>query len=259
MQRKHGSSCGLTTIVALVGILSGCAKETPPQPEPVTKEAAPAVVVTTPPTNAPANPVPVPPRPGAAETATAPANPQAPTAEATAPKVVPNAAPNPASTVAPVVTVPPEPVALPVPVPPLPAITTPQAPEAPIVPPPPPVESPKQSAQAFSVWLQSSGKYSAGQQGTVEAVVVPKAEFHCNADYPYKFVTSAAAAGVTYPKPTVRSDGLSVSTSRAVMRIPFVPQNAGDTKVGGTFHFSVCSDSQCVVEKRDVYVTVKVQ
>jgi len=140
---------------------------------------------------------------------------------------------------------------------PAPAIAATSA--APEAPPPPPVESPKQTAQAFSVWLQSSGRYSAGQQGTVEAVVVPRAEFHCNADYPYKFVVSTGSSGVTYPKPTVRGDGLSVSTTRAVMRIPFVPQNAGEAKVGGTFHFSVCNDSQCVVEKRDVFVTVKVQ
>jgi hypothetical protein len=140
---------------------------------------------------------------------------------------------------------------------PSPTIVVPSA--APEAPPPPPIESPKQTGQAFSVWLQSSGKYSAGQQGTVEAVVVPKGEFHCNQEYPYKFVASTGSPGVTYPKPTVRGDGLSVSTTRAAMRIPFVPQNAGEAKVGGTFHFSVCTDSQCVVEKRDVFVTVKVQ
>jgi hypothetical protein len=93
----------------------------------------------------------------------------------------------------------------------------------------------------------------------VEAVVVPKGEFHCNPEYPYKFVASTGSPGVTYPKPTLRAEGVSVSPNRAVMRVPFVPQNAGDAKVGGTFHFSVCTDQQCVVEKRDVFVTVKVQ
>jgi len=140
---------------------------------------------------------------------------------------------------------------------PAPAIAVTSA--APEAPPPPPVESPKQTGQAFSVWLQSSGRYTAGQQGIVEAVVVPKGEFHCNQEYPYKFVASAGSSGVTYPKPTLRAEGVSVSPTRAVMRIPFVPQNAGEAKVGGTFHFSVCTDQQCVVEKRDVSVTVKVQ
>lgn len=133
---------------------------------------------------------------------------------------------------------------------------TPTTPEAP---PPPPVESPKQTGQAFSVWLQSSGKYTAGQQGAVEAVVMPKGEFHCNQEYPYKFVTSSLSSGVTFPKSTYRAEGLSLSPNRAVMRIPFVPQSAGEARIGGTFHFSVCTDQQCVVEKRDVFVTVNVQ
>lgn len=244
---------GFSALVVSAIMIVGCGKDASPRAEPVMKEAKEAPKTTE-------NAAPTPSvamaagaeNPDAVKPASSAADPVA-SAAASPAKTSTLATPTPTSVAAPTTSaIAAGPVASEAP--PLAVLSVP--PEAP---PPPPVESPKQSAQAFSVWLQSSGRYSAGQQGTVEAVVVPKNEFHCNPDYPYKFVTSSGSSGVSYPKPTVRGDGLSVSTTRAVMRIPFVPQNAGDTKVGGTFHFSVCSESQCVVEKRDVSVTVKVQ
>jgi hypothetical protein len=255
MLSAHRFQLGFWALVVSGIIVSACGKDAAPQAEPVTKEGpAPTVTAEKAAPKAAAadvpqaeNPDPVKPSASTPEaiTSTSALSPKSTIAAAQAPTdvVVPNAAPSAAAPVASEVA------------PPAIAVTS-AAPEAPA---PPPVESPKQAGQAFSVWIQSAGRYTAGQQGTVEAVVIPKAEFHCNPDYPYKFVTSAGSSGVTYPKATVRSDGLSVSATRAVMRIPFVPQNAGDAKVGGTFHFSVCSESQCVVEKRDVSVTVKVQ
>src|SRR5262249_45171544 len=75
---------------------------------------------------------------------------------------------------------------------------------APEPPPPPPVVSPKVAESNFSLWMQSSGRYKAGQQGFVEVVLVPKGDFHCNQEYPYKVKMGAAPAGVTYPTAIVR-------------------------------------------------------
>jgi hypothetical protein len=252
---RLGFTHGPWTGIFAAFVLIGCGKDPAPRAEPAAQsqpESAqtnspkdPAKDVQTNTSRVDAPPAPADPaKPADAPTAANPAV----AAKSPTPGTTSTAAPTPAATEI----APSAPSAAPTPV----VAATSAAPEAP---PPPPVESPKQTAQFFSVWLQTSGRYTAGQQGQVEAVVVPKGEFHCNNDYPYKFVTSAGSSGVTYPKATVRSDGLSVSPTRAVMRVPFVPANAGDAKVGGTFHFSVCSDSQCVVEKRDVFVTVKVQ
>jgi len=133
------------------------------------------------------------------------------------------------------------------------------APPPPEPPPPPPVVSPKVGEQSFSLWMQSSGRYKAGQQGVVEVVLIPKGEFHCNQEYPYKMKLGAAPAGVTYPSAIVRTEGVSVSPSRATMRVPFVPQNAGDARISGKFYFSVCTSEQCVIDNRDLSVTVKVE
>lgn len=251
-RRRSGYLFGFIGVLALLA----CDKNaTPPAPEPAPKEVGADTKPAT--TEKPATTAAVAPAPTGTENDPAKPAPSANGAAAVpAPASVAKnpqaaneiaAAPNNSAQL-----LPPNPLEAPVPTVVVPAPT----PEAP---PPPPVESPKQTGQAFSVWLQSSGKYTAGQQGAVEAVVMPKGEFHCNQEYPYKFVTSSLSSGVTFPKSTYRAEGLSISPTRTVMRIPFVPQSAGEARVGGTFHFSVCTDQQCVVEKRDVFVTVKVQ
>lgn len=254
MRHAVGRAVGYLSCLVMTCSIIGCGKDSAPVADLVPKDTAAeakppnnppeaAATKTTTPTNDEAKPA----TSAAASTVTPSAT---SVAKNPSPSVTPGelaAAPNASSQPAPAISADA----------PAPALAATSA--APEPPAPPPVESPKQTGQAFSVWLQSSGRYTAGQQGTVEAVVVPKGPFHCNQEYPYKFTASAGSPGVTYPKPVVRAEGLTVSPSRAVMRVPFVPQNAGDVKVGGTYSFSVCTDEQCVVEKRDVFVTVKVQ
>lgn len=122
----------------------------------------------------------------------------------------------------------------------------------------PTVVSPKVGDTNFSVWMQSGGKHKAGQQGVVEVVLIPKNGFHCNENYPYKIKLSDPSAGVSYPQPIVRKESMSVSADRGVMRVPFVASAAGDAKIAGKFSFSVCSSDQCLIDSRDVAITVKV-
>jgi len=209
------------------------AKDTPPAPEKPAAPAAPAA-------KAPGGEA----KAGAApEAAKTPAAGQA-QADSAKKTEAPGATPEPPP--APSPAAPPEPP---------PAVAAAPAPE----PPAPPVVSPKVGEQSFSLWMQSSGKYKAGQQGFVEVVLVPKGDFHCNQEYPYKMKLGAAPDGVTYPTAIVRAEGVSVSANRAVMRVPFVPQAAGEARVAGKFYFSVCTSEQCVIDNRDLSVTVKVE
>src|SRR5262249_34833013 len=123
------------------------------------------------------------------------------------------------------------------------------APSAPAAAPPPAsgiVEDPKAVMSAktteptFNLWMQSAGKYKAGQQSSVQVVLVAKGDYHCNDKYPYKFKLGAPPAGVSYPQPVVRAEGMSVTPARSIMSIPILPSAPGDAKVGGTFSFSVC-------------------
>ncbi|UQA62221.1 hypothetical protein [Polyangium aurulentum] len=140
-----------------------------------------------------------------------------------------------------------------------PVETAPAVPPPAPAPPPEPVVSPMVGEASYSVWMQSSGRYKAGQQGFVEVVLVPKGDFHCNEQYPYKVKLGAPADGVTYPTPVVRGEGGSVSQGRTVLRVPFVAQAAGDARVAGKFYFSVCTSQQCVMDSRDLAVSVKVE
>jgi hypothetical protein len=120
------------------------------------------------------------------------------------------------------------------------------------------VMSPKVAEGSFNTWMQSSGRYTVGQQGNVQVVLVAKGEFHCNDKYPYKFKLGAPSGGVSYPTAIVRAEGIRIAPERSVMTVPFVPSASGDARVSGTFSFSVCSATSCQIETRDLALTVKV-
>jgi len=111
--------------------------------------------------------------------------------------------------------------------------------------------------EGFSTWLQAVSPVAAGSPATVEAVLVAKAPYHCNADYPHKFKLAAAPAGLTYPEATVK--GMQVTAERSVLRIPVVAQSAGKSTVSGTLQFSVCNDDRCMVEKRELSLNLEVK
>jgi hypothetical protein len=109
----------------------------------------------------------------------------------------------------------------------------------------------------FSTWLQAVSPVAAGSPVTVEAVLVAKAPYHCNADYPHKFKLAAAPAGLAYPEATVK--GMQVTAERSVLRIPVVAQSSGKATVTGTLHFSVCNEDRCLVEKRELSLNLEVK
>jgi len=113
------------------------------------------------------------------------------------------------------------------------------------------------SAASFSTWLQSAGSYESGKPGTVTAVLVAKAPYKCNAKYPYKFKLDAPSGGISYPESTVR--GMQVSPKRSSMSIPFLPTQAGKATISGQLSFSICTEERCVIEKRNLSVTVDVK
>jgi hypothetical protein len=111
--------------------------------------------------------------------------------------------------------------------------------------------------EPFSVWLQAESPVAAGSPATVEAVLVAKPPYHCNADYPHKFKLGTAPAGLTYPEPTVK--GAKVTPERSVLAIPVRAQAAGKATVSGTLQFSVCNDERCLVEKRELALNLEVK
>jgi len=119
--------------------------------------------------------------------------------------------------------------------------------------------SAKTTESTFHLWMQSAGKYKAGQQGAVQVVLVAMGDYHCNDKYPYKFKLNAPPAGVSYPQPVVRAEAMSISPARSTMAIPILPSAPGEARVGGTFSFSVCSAATCQVESRELSLNIKIE
>ena len=120
-----------------------------------------------------------------------------------------------------------------------------------------PIASPPVGDGAFRAWLTAPAKQRAGQPGHVDVVLAASGEYHCNEKYPYRFKLGAAPAGVTYPEPIVRT--ASIGAARSTMQVPFVASHAGDFPISGKFSFSVCTASNCVVDSRDLAITVHVE
>jgi hypothetical protein len=111
--------------------------------------------------------------------------------------------------------------------------------------------------EPFSVWLQAVSPISAGAPAKVEAVLVAKAPYHCNAEYPHKFKLGPAPAGLSFPEPVVK--GMQVTAERSVLAIPVQAQSPGKAAVSGTLSFSVCTDERCLVEKRELALELEVK
>lgn len=125
---------------------------------------------------------------------------------------------------------------------------------------PPPAEPAPASEfheSTFDLSVQTGTAYVNGRLGSLQIVLTPKGGFHPNTDYPYKLKVRPAA-GVTFPSEVVTKDAVVLEPTRATMRVDFTPQASGPHEIGGQFSFSLCSEKQCIKEKRDIVATIRV-
>jgi len=111
---------------------------------------------------------------------------------------------------------------------------------------------------SFSLALEPKGPYQAGQRAELALVLEAKADYKVNDKYPFKFKLKPSE-GVTYPSDVVKQDAMKVEPKRGVMTVSFTPQSAGDKRIAGQFSFSVCTEERCLIEKRDLDLTIQVK
>jgi len=114
------------------------------------------------------------------------------------------------------------------------------------------------SESNFDLSIKPSGDYKAGQAGEVQIVLDAKAPFHANDKYPYKFKL-ADAAGVEFPDKIVTKDKAKLEHMKVVLPVAFTPKGAGKKKIDGVFHFSICTEDKCLIEKRGLTLAVDVK
>jgi hypothetical protein len=88
-------------------------------------------------------------------------------------------------------------------------------------------------------------------------VIRAKKPFKCNDEYPYRFVSSTPTRAVSMQNPTAKT--ASVNASQTTITIPIVPRAVGKQRFSGTLSFSVCTDAQCLVEKRQLALDFEVR
>ena len=114
------------------------------------------------------------------------------------------------------------------------------------------------SESNFELTIKSKGDYKAGQAGEAQIELNAKAPFHANDKYPYKFKL-ADSAGVEFPDKVVSKDKAKLEHMKVVMPVSFTPKDAGKKKIDGVFHFSICTEDKCLIEKRGLTLAVDVK
>jgi hypothetical protein len=117
--------------------------------------------------------------------------------------------------------------------------------------------SAKISDAKFDLEIKPKGSYSVGKPGNLEIVLSAKGPYHCNDKYPYKFKLEDSA-GVKFANKVVKKDAVKLEHTKATMTVAFTPETAGGKTIAGQFHFSLCSEDKCLIEKRKLAVDIKV-
>lgn len=121
-------------------------------------------------------------------------------------------------------------------------------------------KGPKVDTDTHTIEMKATGKYKAGQEGTVEVTLVPKAPYHINDKYPIKFkLTDPAPEGVKYAKAVIKREDGTVEEKKAAFKVPFTADKAGKAKVSGVFYLSVCSAANCMMDKQEIEAIVDVE
>jgi hypothetical protein len=111
----------------------------------------------------------------------------------------------------------------------------------------------------YSAKIASAGPCKKDQTCSAEVVVVAKGEYHINDKYPYRFkLEDPPPAGLKYPKAVIGKEDGTMDERKITLKVPFVPGSAGDKKVAGLLSLSVCSAANCLMDKQQLDLTVKV-
>jgi hypothetical protein len=95
----------------------------------------------------------------------------------------------------------------------------------------------------------------------VQAKLTIKAKtgFKVNEQYSHKIKLAPAPDGLEYPNMTVKEGGRLEDKQTFTLPVPFKARRAGTYTLTGTAHFSVCNETQCLIEKREISATVTVK
>lgn len=102
-------------------------------------------------------------------------------------------------------------------------------------------------------------EYAPGRVGEVEIALESRGEWHVNQEYPIR-VDIKAAPGVALPKPElVKDDATEFGDEKVRFLAPLEPSKAGKHEVSCDVSFAMCTEENCILEKRTVAMELEVQ
>jgi hypothetical protein len=111
----------------------------------------------------------------------------------------------------------------------------------------------------YHAFISAKSSYEVNKTGHVAVSVHALKGYHINKDYPTKFKLDEAPTGLSYPKKVLKRKDAAQTESSASFAVPFVAREPGEKKLSGTFYFSVCSDSTCLMQKVKLSTKIKVK
>lgn len=105
----------------------------------------------------------------------------------------------------------------------------------------------------FKLTWQPVPLAAGAKAGQGELVLIAKAPFKCNQDYPYKLKLTGGGAVPT--KAEIAKPDIVVAKDRVVVPVSF-EVSGPEASMLGMFAFSVCTDDKCLIERKTLKLTV---
>jgi len=102
-------------------------------------------------------------------------------------------------------------------------------------------------------------KYEVGKAGEVEIELEGRGEWHVNQDYPIRVELKAGPGAGLQQKELVKDDAKEFNEDKVRFVAGLEPAEAGDHEVTCDVSFAMCTDENCILEKRTVAMRVKVE
>jgi hypothetical protein len=101
--------------------------------------------------------------------------------------------------------------------------------------------------------------YAAGKPGELEIALESRGEWHVNEEYPIR-VDLKAAPGVAIPKAElVKDDATEFGQDKVRFVAAVEPAAAGEHEVTCDVSFALCTEENCILEKRTLAMMLEVK
>ena len=105
----------------------------------------------------------------------------------------------------------------------------------------------------------AQSKYAAGKPGQLEIALESRGEWHVNQEYPIR-VDIKAPEGVVLPKAElVKDDAKEFGDDKVRFVAGVEPSSAGTHEVTCDVSFAMCTEENCILERRTVAMELEVQ